>query len=167
MQHLNSTGARRLAELHNIKHANKELQRGRESACVCEEGMWNSAKPLCTEFSAYSFKTATICRILSFLASPFKWLLRALMTLLEQRWTNAKLFKGPTFTCVQRLPIKFCRWSHLNAITAGILYFQNNFASSGMDILAILPLCTDKISDLLRPRHHKETNQKLNLLIGM
>lgn len=36
-----------------------------------------------------------------------------------------------------------------------------------MDILAVLPLCTDKISDLLRSRQHKGTNKKLNLLIGM
>lgn len=62
--------------------------RERERACIYEEEMWNSAKHFTyIEFSVDSFKTAMICRIFSFLASfyPFKWLLRALMALLEQR----------------------------------------------------------------------------------
>lgn len=98
---------------------------------------------------------------------PFKWLLRALMASLEQRQTNAKHFKGLTFTCVHRLPIKVCQWSHLNTISTGFLFLQNNFASLGMDILAIL--YTNKMNDFLRPRHPKGTvsNKKLNLLLWM
>lgn len=63
------------------------------------------------------------------------------------------------------IAIKVCQWSHLNTIITGFLYFQNNFASLAMDILAILALCTDKIIDLLKLRHHKESisSKKLDL----
>lgn len=53
------------------------------------------------------------------------------------------------------LKIKVCQWSYLNTIsTIFNPYFLNSFASLVMDVLALPPIFTDIVNDLLRSRHH-------------